>query len=36
MSNLKNRYHSLALVVMDRLRKRGTAIEEGRPTDHEV
>jgi len=36
MSNLKNRCHSLALEVMNRLRKRDTAIDEGRPTDHEV
>jgi len=36
MSNLKNHFHSLALEVMDRLRKRGTAIDGGWPTDHEV
>jgi len=28
MSNLKNRCHSLALEIMDRLRKRDTAIDE--------
>jgi hypothetical protein len=33
---LKDRCHSLALEVMDRLRKRGTTIEEGQSTDHEV
>jgi len=36
MSKLKDRCHSLALEIMDRLRKRGTAIDEDRPTDHEV